>query len=146
MNRINLICLGVKDIEKALSFYKGIGFKTYEQDNKPIVVFFDNKGTKLELCPLDKLAEDIDSQNPPEINKGGFSGITLAIDLKSEREVDDFMELVLKNGGIITKKPQKVFWGGYSGYFRDIDGYYWEVAYGPNWKFDENDMLIISAE
>lgn len=43
----------------------------------------------------------------------------------------------------IVKEPVKTSWGGYSGYFKDPDGYYWEVAYGADWKFDENDMLII---
>jgi uncharacterized protein len=46
-------------------------------------------------------------------------------------------------GGKIVKAPQKVFWGGYSGYFSDPDGYHWEVAYAESWNFDENDMLII---
>ncbi len=63
--------------------------------------------------------------------------------MKSESEVDAFMETVLKHGGTIVKRPEKVFWGGYSGYFQDPDDYYWEVAYGPAWNFDENDMLII---
>jgi predicted lactoylglutathione lyase len=130
-------------MEKSLAFYKSIGFKTYEQNRQPAVVFFDNQGSKLELYPLDKLAEDIDPQCPPEISQGKFSGITLAINMKSKKEVDDFMNLVVKNGGKTAKKPQPVFWGGYSGYFQDIDGYYWEVAYGKNWKFDENDMLVI---
>jgi len=143
MNRINLICLGVNDIKKSLDFYKGIGFKTYEQNDNPPIVFFDNQGTKLELFPIKGLAEDINSDNPPEIVQGKFSGITLAINLKSEKEVDDFMELVIKNGGKIAKKPQKVFWGGYSGYFQDMDGYYWEAAYSSNWKFNEDNMLII---
>jgi predicted lactoylglutathione lyase len=144
MNRINLICLGVNDIEKSLSFYKGIGFRTYEKDNCPAIVFFDNQGTKLELYPLKGLAEDINSDNPPKISKGMFSGMTLAINLKSEKEVDDFMELVIQHGGKMAKKPQKnPLWNGYSGYFQDIDGYYWEIAYGENWQFDENNMLII---
>lgn len=62
--------------------------------------------------------------------------------MKSEKEVDEFMELVEKQGGRIAKKPQTVFWGGYSGYFQDADGYYWEVAYSSAWKFDENDMFM----
>ncbi|QQO07894.1 VOC family protein [Breznakiella homolactica] len=144
MNRINLICLGVADIEKSLLFYKNIGFKTYEQGSRPAIVFFDTQGTKLELFPLEGLAEDIDPDNPPETAPGKFGGITLAINMKSEKEVDDFIELVRKSGGTVVKKPRKLLtWDGYSGYFRDLDGYYWEVAYGKNWKFDENDMLII---
>lgn len=105
--------------------------------------FFDNKGTKLELYPIDELAKDIDTGNPPAVPKAGFCGITLACNVKSEREVDEFMELVERHGGTIAKKPEKVFWGGYSGYFQDPDGYYWEVAYAESWKFDDNEMLVI---
>ncbi|MDR1693627.1 MAG: VOC family protein [Lactobacillaceae bacterium] len=143
MNRINLVCLGVRNIEKSLSFYKSIGFKTHEKENSSVIVFFDNEGSKLELYPIEELAKDINPENPPPIYQNGFGGITLACNMKSEKDVDDFIKLVEKYGGKIVKKPQKVFWGGYSGYFQDPDGYYWEAAYGPNWKFDENNMLII---
>lgn len=143
MNRINLICIGVRDMAKSLAFYKGIGFKTYVSESRPPIVFFDNQGTKLELYLLDELAKDINPDNPPFISMGGFYGITLAINMKTEQEVDAFIETVVKHGGTIAKKPEKVFWGGYSGYFQDPDGYYWEVAYGPDWQFDENEMLII---
>jgi len=57
--------------------------------------------------------------------------------------VDQIFETVEQAGGKIVKAPQRVFWGGYSGYFSDPDGYHWEVAYAESWKFDENDMLII---
>ena len=143
MNRINLICLGVRDIEKSLAFYKNIGFQTSAKEDKPSIVFFDNQGTKLELFPLVELAKDICADNPPPIAQETFNGITLAINLQSEQEVDSFIKTVAAFGGHIVKQPERVFWGGYSGYFRDPDGYYWEVAYGPNWKFDKNNMLVI---
>lgn len=145
MNRINIICLGVRDMEKSLKFYKHIGFQTYEKENSPAVVFFDNQGTKLELYPIDGLVKDINADHPPHINTGGFNGITLAINMKTEQEVDQFMDKVLKNGGTIAKKPERVFWGGYSGYFQDLDGYYWEIAYSSSWRFDNNDMLIVEG-
>jgi uncharacterized glyoxalase superfamily protein PhnB len=97
----------------------------------------------LELYPIEGLAKDINADNPPNVVTGGFCGITLAINLKSENEVDTFIEHVSNNGGIVAKRPEKVFWGGYSGYFQDPDGYYWEVAYSSSWVFDENNMLII---
>ena len=143
MNRINLVCLGVRDIQKSLAFYRNIGFKTYEKEDGPAIVFFDNQGSKLELFPLEQLAGDINGENPPPLSPGGFCGITLACNMKSQEEVDATMALVKKHGGVIAKRPQKVFWGGYSGYFQDPDGYYWELAYAESWKFDENDMLII---
>ena len=141
MNRINIICLGVRDMQKSVKFYReGLGFKTKETEDCPKVIFFSNLGTKLELYPLDLLAQDISETSPPEITHG-FSGITLAYNVKSEQEVHDTIELVRQAGATIAKEPQKTFWGGYHAYFSDPDGYYWEVAYNPYVPFDENDML-----
>ncbi len=143
MNRINLICLGVRDMEKSLQFYRSIGFTTYEKANCPPIVFFDTEGSKLELYPIDQLAKDIDPDLPVQSNQRGFNGITLACNMKSKEEVDSTMARVQQHGGNIVKPAQDVFWGGYSGYFQDPDGYYWEVAYGKQWKFDANNMLVI---
>ena len=61
--------------------------------------------------------------------------------VKDKEEVNHVIELVRNAGGTIVKEPQDVFWGGYHAYFMDLDGYYWEVAWGPNFKYDENEML-----
>ncbi|ETT85323.1 VOC family protein [Viridibacillus sp. FSL R5-0477] len=146
MNRLNLVTLGVKDMLKSLRFYRdGLGFEAfvYGNDADPDVIFFNNGGTKISLFPIDRLAQDIDEDNPPAINHG-FSGFTLAYNGKSKEEVDEIFVLAKKAGAKIVKEPETVFWGGYSGYFQDPNGYYWEVAYGENWEFDENDMLIIT--
>lgn len=140
MNRINLICLGVEDMERSVKFYRdGLGFQTDEKGDKPDIVFFRTSGTKLELYPLAALAKDINEENPPV--KKGFSGITLAYNAKSRREVDEVMGRARAAGAVIAKEAVDVFWGGYSGYFQDPDGYYWEVAYGPDFQFDDQDML-----
>ncbi|MGM0421401.1 MAG: VOC family protein [Bacillota bacterium] len=142
MNRINLITLGVKNMQKSIRFYRdGLGFQTSVQEDDPDIVFFNNDGSRLALYPLELLADDI-AEDLPE-KKPGFAGITLAYNAKSEAEVDEVVEQAAAAGGEIVKPPQRVFWGGYSGYFTDPDGYHWEVAYGENWEFDSNDMLII---
>ena len=143
MNRMNLICLGVKDLKQARDFYHEVlGFETANKEENPSIVFFNNQGTKLELYPLEALAKDIDADNPPKTG-AGFSGITLAYNAKSKAEVDALF-LRLKNLGVrIVKPPQTVSWGGYSGYFQDPDGYYWEIAYAEGWQFDDQDMLVI---
>lgn len=145
MNRLNLVTLGVKSTKRALDFYRdGLGFEAvvYGDEKHPDVVFLNNKGSKISLFQVDSLAEDIDEKNPPARGQG-FGGITLAYNGKSKQEVDEAMQLAEKAGARIIKQPTTVFWGGYSGYFQDPDGYYWEVAYGDDWEFDENDMLII---
>ena len=47
------------------------------------------------------------------------------------------MNQALKAGAELVKKPQKVFWGGYSGYFKDLDGFLWEVAWNPHLSLDQ---------
>ena len=63
------------------------------------------------------------------------------LDKSMEAEVDAVLSKVSELGATIVKPAQKVFWGGYSGYFKDLDGYLFEVAYNPFWEFDENDNL-----
>ena len=62
-------------------------------------------------------------------------------DKSMEAEVDGVLSKVSELGAPIVKPSQKVFWGGYSGYFKDLEGYLFEVAYNPFWEFDENDNL-----
>lgn len=143
MNRINLITLGVRDMAKSLAFFRAIGFQTQTTETNPAIVFFNNEGSKLELFPLVELAKDINAEQPPEISPGGFSGMTIACNMRSRAEVDATLQKAVAAGATIAKQPQQLSWGGYGGYFIDLDGYYWEIAYGPNWEFDEQNMLII---
>lgn len=130
---------------ESLAFYRdGLGFEVvvYGDETNPDVIFFNNGGTKISLFPIERLAKDINEESPPKIGTD-FTGFTLAYNGKSKEEVDDIFSLVKKAGANIVKEPETVFWGGYSGYFQDPNGYYWEVAYGDMWEFDETDMLII---
>ena len=103
--------------------------------------FWHTPGTKFELYPLELLAKDISEEAPPRISSG-FSGITLAYNVENKEDVDKVIEKARAAGARIAKEPQPVFWGGYHAYFADLDGYYWEVAWGPNFKFDEKGMLV----
>ncbi|MEI3607372.1 VOC family protein [Pseudogracilibacillus sp. SE30717A] len=147
MNRLNLITLGTRDIVKSHNFFKELGFDTSIRgtESNPIIIFFKNKGTRIALYPLEELAKDVNEDNPPEISNG-FSGITLAYNAKSMEEVDEIIRKAELAGATIQKEPKKTDWGGYGGYFTDLDGYYWEVAYGEDWEFDESDMLIIEDQ
>lgn len=69
--------------------------------------------------------------------------MTLGCNMRSRAEVDQLFDLARKVGAHIAKEPQPTDWGGYGGYFQDPDGYFWEVAYGDEWRFDETDMLVI---
>lgn len=123
---ITLITLGVANLDRSIEFYEeGLGFPRREGPEG--IAFFETEGTMLSLYPRDKLAEDITIS--PE--GSGFQGFTLAHNVASPEEVDSTLKEAVAAGAELVKPGQKVFWGGYSGYFRDPDGYYWEVAHNP---------------
>ena len=125
--RISMITLGVRDLVASVRFYEqGLGLP--RMDSPPEVAFFTLNGSWLGLFGRDALAEDAGVTPQGE----GFAGFALAHNLASETEVDQLMAQALAAGATLTKPAQKVFWGGYSGYFRDPDGYLWEVAYNPH--------------
>jgi len=124
--RISMITLGVRDLGKAVEFYeKGLGFPRME--SPPSVAFFTLNGTWLGLYGRDELADD--ARVPAE--GSGFNAFALAHNVKSEAEVDAVVQQAVDAGATLVKKPQTVFWGGYSGYFADPDGHLWEVAHNP---------------
>lgn len=139
--RITIITLGVSDLSRSIRFYRdGLGFPTDVKDDAPIA-FFRTAGVRLALYPRERLAEDISSD--VQLATRGFGGITLAHNARSKEDVDTVLALSKRAGGKIVKPAQDVFWGGYSGYFSDPDGYYWEVAWAPMFTFDENGALVI---
>jgi len=132
-----LITLGVNDLQKSLSFYeKGLGWRRSEKSMDELALF-PLGGITLALYPRQELADDATLEYQPS----EFYGLTLSYNAKSEKEVDEVLEKVAKLGATIIKRAQKVFWGGYSGYFKDPDGYLFEVAFNPFWELDENDNL-----
>jgi len=127
IDRITLVTLGVKDMEKSKEFYKGLGFEIKADD--PGMVDFQTKGTKFSIIPMENLAKDVNEENPPEMTNG-FSGIALAHNMDSKEAVDELYVKVQELGGSVQFAPRKALeWNGYHFYFRDLDGHCWEIAY-----------------
>jgi catechol 2,3-dioxygenase-like lactoylglutathione lyase family enzyme len=140
--RISIITLGVSDLPQSIRFYRdGLGFPTNANESDEIA-FFTTAGTRLALYPLEKLAEDIGPGVKPA---RGFSGITLALNVRRKKEVAEVLAFARKAGGKIVKPAQDVFWGGHSGYFSDPDGYYWEVVWAPKATFDQHGHICMEA-
>lgn len=124
--KISMITLGVDDLGRSIEFYEqGLGFPRLE--SPPEVAFFTLNGTWLGLFGREALAEDA----TVSADGRGFRSFALAHNVGSEAEVDAVMEQAIRAGATPVKKPQKVFWGGYSGYFSDPDGHLWEIAHNP---------------
>lgn len=137
--KFNLITLGVDDFQKSLNFYEnGLGWKKSEKSLDELALF-DLGGIFLALHPRTELSKD----TTLEYQSTSFSGLTISHNTRSEKEVDEIIGKVEQLGATIVRSAQKVYWGGYSAFFKDPDGYLFEVAYNPFWLLDENDNLVL---
>ena len=124
--RITLGTLGVSDLARSIRFYRdGLGLP--QRETPESVAFFEMRGVWLSLYAREALAED--ATVSPE--GSGFRGFTLAHNVRSPEAVDRLLADAVAAGATLVKPGQRVFWGGYSGYFADPDGFLWEVAWNP---------------
>jgi hypothetical protein len=125
---MTILTLGVSDLEKVRGFYlDGLGWKEASNSSEEIT-FIEMNGFILALYPHDALAADA---TVPE-DRSQFRGFALAYNTRSRDEVEEVLAFAETAGAKIVKPAQEAFWGGYSGYFSDPDGFLWEVAYNPS--------------
>lgn len=132
--RISVLTLGVANLERSVSFYRdGLGLATEgiigtEYENGAVAFFRLQDGLQLALWPWTSIAADTGLPAG-----GGTPGaFTIGHNVNSKTEVDQVMDQAAKAGAAIVKPPQQTFYGGYAGYFRDIDGHLWEVVWNPH--------------
>jgi predicted lactoylglutathione lyase len=129
--RVTLITLGVRDLHRARTFYEALGWRTGAAPDDD-VVFFQASCLVLALWDRARLAEDSAVED-----SGGWGGVTLAFNTRSEEEVDAVIAEARAAGATIGREPGPTFWGGYSGIFIDPEGHPWEVAHNPGWTMDD---------
>ncbi len=135
--RLSLVTLGVRDLDRARTFYESLGWRVGAAPED--VVFFQAGGLILALWDRDKLAEDSAVED-----SGGWGGVTLAYNTRSAEEVDAVVEEARAAGATIAREPGPTFWGGYSAVFVDPDGHPWEVAHNPAWPIDESGAVRLA--
>ena len=134
--RISLVTLGVADHAAATAFYERLGWqRTLELES---TTFFQVGGSILSLWSRELLAEDSGVSDG-----GGWGGVTLAQNVRSEAEVDGVIAAARAAGARIAREPGRTPWGGYSGVFVDPDGHPWEVAHNPSFELREDGSVIL---
>jgi predicted lactoylglutathione lyase len=130
--RVSWITLGVGDLPRAVAFYAALGWQPDNDVEAQDVAFFQVPGIIFALWNRDELAEDSAVSDP-----GGWGGVTLAYNTATPEDVDVVIAEAEAAGAVISRRPGKTFYGGYSGVFVDPDGHPWEVAYNPRWTVTE---------
>jgi predicted lactoylglutathione lyase len=133
--RVSLVTLGVKDVARSTAFYVALGWPLSSASVPGDVSFFKTAGGLLALWNEDLLAEDAGLPGAPPADRRGRA---LAINLESREEVDAALAAAVAAGGRITRAAQATDWGGYNGYFADLDGHLWEFAHNPFWPIGDH--------
>ena len=137
--RLSLVTLGVRDLERARRFYEGLAWTSGAAPTDD-VVFFQAGCMIVALWGRDQLAEDSLVED-----SGGWGGVTLAYNARSPEEVDTVLAEAEAAGATIPRAGAETFWGGYSGIFVDPDGHPWEVAHNPHWTIDEDGPVSLAG-
>jgi len=118
--------LAVKDLNKAVSFYNGLGFSTNPK-------FTNEKGACLvideNIFVMILVEEFYQTFTDKKIcDSHTTSEALISISLGSRKEVDEMIEKAIKAGGTDYKRESDYGWM-YQKSFLDLDGHHWEVFY-----------------
>jgi catechol 2,3-dioxygenase-like lactoylglutathione lyase family enzyme len=136
-SRVDVLTLGVADLERALAFYRALGLESpgvigtqFEGDETTpagaAARFELRGGLLLMLYPRSELAKDA---NVRLESTTGASSIGHFV--ASRAEVDAVLARAEAAGATLTDEAHERPWGIYSGYFRDPDGHLWEIIWNP---------------
>lgn len=130
---VSFITLGVQDLARSRQFYRALGWKESSASQDEIA-FFQAGSVAFGLFQRAALADDAGVAAAGS----GFPGFTLAHNVESEAAVIQTIDEAVAAGARLVRAADKVFWGGFRGYFADPDGFLWEVCWNPFFPLDEH--------
>ena len=136
--RISLVTLGVSDLARSIAFYEALGWRRSVRGAEG-VAFFQCGGMAMGLYPFADLAKDCGL--PPAA--GGTAAMSVACNVASRDEVDAVLAEAEAAGAEIVRPAADAFWGGYTGYFRDLDGHLWEIAWNPGFALADDGAITL---
>ncbi|EAS49539.1 putative glyoxalase/bleomycin resistance protein, dioxygenase superfamily [Aurantimonas manganoxydans SI85-9A1] len=138
--RVSLVTLGVADVARAVAFYEALGWTKAPQSVES-TAFMIGASIVLGLWNRDEMIADGGEGELPV----GSGSVALAVNFASVDAVSEAYDRALAAGALPVKPPAEVFWGGFSGNFRDLDGHLWEYAHNPFFKLSDDGHLDLLA-
>ena len=135
--RLNIVTLGVENLEKAVHFYKDcLGWTLSSISGGDFAIFKLSTGTALALYPRHLLAKDACVED-----FGGFGGITLAQNVLSKEEVDRALSQAVLAGAMLLKR-QVIRVGRIFRIFRRSRRPPWEVEWSPLLELQQGKLVL----
>jgi uncharacterized protein len=123
--QVSVIMLGVKDVDRAKQFYvDGLGCEVTQNYPGFVRCSLGDGSSDIALYGWDDAAQDA-GVSPAG---SGFRGVSFHYTTDTRDEVDRVMGAAAAAGGSVVKKAEPAEWGGYTGWFSDLDGYLWKVT------------------
>ena len=121
--KISDYCLIVEDVSKAAEFYKEVVGLPMRFRNENFADFDMGKGARLALWEHAHVSQVVGE------DKIGVKGNRTmgAFQVKSGVDVDDKYEELKSKGVNFISHPKDYPWGARAVYFKDPDGYIWEI-------------------
>jgi uncharacterized protein len=142
VGHISLVTLGVSDLAAATRFYETLGWRRSSASVDGTVAFLRGGAVVLGLLGREDLAAD--AGVPP--SEGVGTGVALAMNVATASAVDETLAAAARAGGRITQPARRTDWGGYSGYFEDLDGHLWETAHNPGFELLSDGRIVLPDE
>lgn len=143
MPHISLVTLGVDDLDAATRFYEALGWQRSPASVPGTVAFLQGGNIALGLFGRADLAADARLDQTPGPGPGA---VALAMNVSSPVVVDEVLDVAQGAGAAIPKPAEPADWGGYSGYFLDLDGHLWEVAHNPFFELREDGHVALPMD
>jgi catechol 2,3-dioxygenase-like lactoylglutathione lyase family enzyme len=120
---IDVITLGVEDLDEAREFYEGSFGAEVSTEDHTLNVGLGPNSSRLALRGWDAVADEAGVH----AHTSGFRAFTLSYILESAEDVDRILGRAQRHGGRVSKPPKNAVWG-YSAYVTDPGGYLWKIA------------------
>ena len=138
--RISLITLGVADVPRATAFYEALGWEASDEFETDQVSFFQAGGLIFAIWGREDLVADAHLKD----TGATFGGMALSYNTRTLEEVDVVLDQAVAAGGRLLRAGGDTPWGGYTGYFADLDGHTWEVAWNPDFPIAKDGSISLS--
>ena len=138
---ISFITLGVADLARSRAFYAALGWRE-SSGSQPEIAFFNAGDGGLRACSSARHWPRMPMSHRPA---AAFPALRWPTMSTRQRRVDRLLAEAVAVGARLVRPADKVFWGGYRGYFADPDGFLWEVCWNPFFPLDEQGHVCLPA-